>query len=90
MLALDGATEAARGEIMSECHKCGGDLSRWGLFGCDVGHPLPTLAQRIVRAIEDDLNDRRGFHLDSLDDETRNSIVDKWEKLIEAELAKTS
>jgi len=51
---------------------------------------LPTVAQRIARAIERDLNDRRGFHLKSLDDETRNSIVDKWEKLIEAELAKTS
>ncbi len=72
---------------MSKCEQCGGDLSRWGLYGCDDGHPLLTLAQRIARAIERDLNDRRGYHLNSLDDETRNAIVDKWETLIEKELS---
>jgi hypothetical protein len=76
--------------MSDKCESCGGDLSRWGLYGCDDGHPLPTLAQRIARAIELDLNDRRGYHFNSLDDETRNLIVDKWEKLIQSELAKTS
>ena len=67
---------------MSECEQCGGDLNRVGLFNCNDGHPLPNLAQRIARAIENDLNDRRGFHLSSLDDERRNDIVDTWETLI--------
>jgi hypothetical protein len=68
------------------CINCGGDLRRVGLFNCDTGHPPPTLAQRIARAIENDLNDRRGLHLSSLADERRNDIVDTWEALIEAEL----
>ena len=75
-------------KLSSECDHCGGDLNRVGLFGCDDGHPSPNLAQRIARKIEDDLNDRRGFKLNTLDDETRNSIVDKWEVLIQTELNK--
>ena len=59
-------------------------------YWMDLPKPPPTLAQRIARAIERDLNDSRGFHLDSLGDHERNKIVEKWEKLIEAELAKTS
>lgn len=71
---------------MKLCNECGGDMNRVGLFNCDDGHPLPNLAQRIARAIANDLNDRRGLHLSSLDDERRNDIVDTWEILIEAEL----
>jgi len=71
---------------MSECEQCGGDLSRWGLYGCDDGHPLPTLAQRIARAIERDLNNRRGYHLDVLGNHERNAILDKWSNIIEKEL----
>ena len=73
-------------KTMSRCGQCGGDLSRVGLFGCNEGHPVPNRAQRIARLIEDDLNDRRGLHLSSLDDETRNAIVDRWEGLIQGEL----
>lgn len=70
------------------CDHCEMSLDRVGPEGCDFGHVQPNLAQRIARKIEDDLNDRRGFKLNTLDDETRNSIVDKWEVLIQTELDK--
>lgn len=73
------------------CIDCGGLWSRPGKFGCDLpGHPSPTLAQRIALAIETDLNDRRGFHMSSLDNETNRKILDQWAKLIEAELSSSS
>lgn len=72
---------------MSTCAECGGSFGRPGRFGCESkGHPLPTLAQRIALAIERDLNDRRGLHISSLDEEIQITILDKWQRLIEAEL----
>ncbi len=72
-----------------ECIECGGLWSRPGKFGCDSkGHPQPTLAQRIALAIEKDLNNRRGFHLSTLDNETNKTILDAWENLIKMELSK--
>jgi len=49
--------------------------------------PLVSLAERIADRIAADLNDRRGFHLDTLDDELQREIRDKWMGIIEAELA---
>lgn len=67
---------------MGSCINCGGDFSRYGLFGCNKGHKKPTLAERIVRDIESDLNDRRGMGLDNIDDETAWEIRDTWAKII--------
>jgi hypothetical protein len=73
------------------CIQCGGFWSRPGKFGCDLpGHPSPTLAQRIALAIENDLNDRRGFHMSTLDNDTNREILDRWAELIEAELSLSS
>lgn len=63
---------------MECCENCGGRLDRPGLYDCDEGHPKPTKAQRIVQAIEDDLNDRRGMKLSQLDDDTQQEIRDVW------------
>lgn len=41
---------------------------------------------RIVLAIERDLNDRRGFHLSSLDAEIRRTIRKRWLALVRKEL----
>jgi len=69
---------------MSTCEECGGQLDRPGKFGCDLDvHPKPTLAQRIAMAIEEDLNDRRGLHISSLDEEVQVKILDTWVKIIE-------
>lgn len=71
------------------CIHCGGLWSRPGKFGCELaGHPSPTLAQRIALAIETDLNDRRGFHMSTLDNDTNRKILDRWAELIDAELRK--
>lgn len=64
------------------CDDCGGLLNKVGLFGCNKKHPKPNFAQRIVRAIEDDLNDRRGMKLSQLDDDVAYEIKGKWEKII--------
>ena len=73
------------------CIHCGGLWSRPGKFGCDLpGHPSPTLSQRIALAIESDLNDRRGYHLSVLDNETNRKILDCWAELIEAELKRSN
>ena len=64
------------------CDDCGGLLNKVGLFGCNKKHPKPNFVQCIVRAIEDDLNDRRGMKLSQLDDDIAYEIKDKWEKMI--------
>lgn len=70
-----------------KCPACGGFWDRPGKFKCQSkGHPKPTLAQRIALAIESDLNDRRGLHINSLDDDIQRDILDRWEELITKEL----
>lgn len=41
-----------------------------------------ALSMRIVKAVEKDLNDRRGFHLDTLDPNIRRGIRQAWLSLI--------
>ena len=84
---VSASNQESDGRMMSECSFCGELFSRPGKFGCQLNeHPLPTLPQRIALAIERDLNDRRGFHLSSLDSETNRRILDTWAKIIEKEL----
>lgn len=44
------------------------------------------LAVRIAAVIENDLNDRRDFHIDSLEQSLQDQIKAKWIKLITSEL----
>lgn len=66
------------------CEECGGLLTWPGLHGCKEGHPAPSQAQRIAMAIEEDLNDRRGLQLSSVDDEVAQEIRETWVTKIEA------
>lgn len=66
------------------CEQCGGRLDRPGLFGCDEeSHPRPTQAQRIVRAVEHELDDRRGMGWSSLDDDVADELRDKLAAIVE-------
>lgn len=47
-----------------------------------------NLANRIVTAIEAVLNDRKGYHLDCLDDETREDFLAHMRKVTLKELSK--
>lgn len=69
------------------CEQCGGKFNRPGRYDCVEGHPPRDIAWKIVAAIEDDLNDRRGFHLDGLGDDLREHIQDVWLGKIRAILA---
>lgn len=42
----------------------------------------PDKHDRAIKALEADLNDRRGLHLDSLDNEVRREIFAKWRKIL--------
>ena len=69
------------------CPECGGSYGRPGRFGCESkDHPKPTLPERIALAIERDLNDRRGLHISSLDEQVQIQILDTWKRLVEVEL----
>jgi hypothetical protein len=48
------------------------------------------IAQRIVKAIENDLSDRRGLRQEweQIDDEIKNCIRKEWENIIKEELVK--
>jgi hypothetical protein len=71
----------------NHCDECGGWTDRPGLFGCDrPPHPAPDLAQRIARAIERDLTDRRGFGWDDVAEETQYAIRERWVEIIRREL----
>ena len=68
------------------CDECGGLLDRPGLFSCEmVAHPQPSVAEKIARAIEDDIRDRRGLRqeFDSIDEDTQDEIRDTWTRLIQ-------
>ncbi len=69
---------------MSEhCDYCSGRLDRPGHLLCDnTAHPKPTKAQFLALKIEDDLDGRRGFHMGTLPNDIRDSILDKWEQII--------
>jgi hypothetical protein len=45
---------------------------------------IRTVAEEIAHAIELDLNDRRGLHLDNLDKEILQEIRSDWRRKIEA------
>ncbi len=66
------------------CVQCGGLVARPGLFGCSKGHPKPDPPERIARAIEEDIRDRRGLKgaFESIDDDTQDEIRDAWVEII--------
>ncbi len=73
---------------MIRCGNCGGRSDRPALFNADdcvPTHPAPTLAQRIVAAIESDLSDRRGIRQEweQIDPDVQDEIRDEWAKIIE-------
>lgn len=67
--------------MTDRCDYCGRRRDRPG-FACDMQHPQPDFYQRSVAAIEADLNDRRGLHLNGVDDELQDEIRDRWAELI--------
>ena len=46
-----------------------------------------VVAKRIVEKIIEDLNDRSGVGIDSLDDDIQEEIKDSWIKIVEKELS---
>jgi hypothetical protein len=80
------------GDSRSEdmCENCGGRVDRPGLYGCGATcHSAPSLAQRIVRAIERDMDGRRGMGLGGLDADLRVEIRDRWAAIVDEELARS-
>jgi hypothetical protein len=74
-------------QSVKNCDHCDGRVDRPGLHGCAVGgHPDPDLAQRIVAAIERDMDDRRGMGLGSFDEDIRVEIRDRWAEIVRKEL----
>jgi len=73
---------------MERCEDCGRRLDRPPYWDCDGPHAKPNLAQRIVDAIEDDLNSRCGMSFAGIDDEIQDQIRDEWERLIWLEFNK--
>lgn len=70
------------------CEECGGRMDRPGLFKCHVEeHPKPTSAQRIVIAIETELNNRRGLGWGTINRETREELRDTLAEIVGDELA---
>lgn len=63
-----------------ECPECG-EHKDWPREGCQ-GHPTPTIAQFIIGRIEADLNNRRGFHVDTFPEATRWNIRAAWLEII--------
>ncbi len=41
-----------------------------------------VMSKRIVEAIIDDLNDRRGLHIKDLDVDTQKEIRKEWERIV--------
>jgi hypothetical protein len=75
--------------MTERCDYCLRRLDRPGMLLCPmVEHPRPTFAQRIVNAIEHDLNSRRGLGIDTLDNDAQDAILDTWTALIEDEIAR--
>lgn len=74
--------------IYERCEHCGGRLDRPGLYSCgpSYGHPEPSIPQRIVWAIERELDDRRGFRIDTLDDEIADDLRDKLVQIVAVEI----
>jgi len=69
--------------MITRCEECGSRFDRPGFFNCDKSnHPEPDLAQKIVAAIELDLNDRKGLGINSLDDDIQDEIRDMWTELV--------
>jgi hypothetical protein len=78
-----------RAGVKEICEHCGGTIDRPGLFSCRKRiHPRPTLAQKIVAAIEEDLSDRRGIGQEwqSIEPELQRYIRDGWAKIVERKL----
>lgn len=75
--------------IDDRCEYCGGRFDKPGFFDCDKDcHPVPDLAERIVRAIETDMNGRSGMGFDTIDidEDIQYEIRDKWVELVRAEI----
>jgi hypothetical protein len=43
--------------------------------------------EEVVKDIEYDLNDRRGLHINNLDEEIQQEIKDKWRTIVESKLS---
>lgn len=70
------------------CEECGGAWDRPGLFGYQgLGHAAPTQAQRIVHAIESELNSRRGLRWDRIDHDLAREIRDALAEIVGGYLA---
>lgn len=63
-------------ETADLCDYCGRRSDRPSPYGCMIEHPKPDLAQRIVEAVESNLNNRRGLSWWACDVEVQNEIRD--------------
>lgn len=50
--------------------------------------PLAACIKEIVLALEADLNNRRGFHMDTLDEDIRSEMKLAWKRIVARALAK--
>ena len=69
---------------MDRCDFCMGRIDRPALLGCDREHEEPDLAQKIVKAIERNLTDRRGLRqeFEGIDRETQEELRDAWAEIV--------
>ena len=60
------------------CGECGGRIDRPGLSNCDVKeHRTPTVGEAIIRAVENELSNRKGMSWGGIDDEILDELRDK-------------
>jgi hypothetical protein len=78
--------------MSKRCEECNRRLSRPGHPLCSKRglHRQPTLAEKVVAAIEDDLTDRRGLRQEweSIDDDTQDDIRKAWARIVVGVLRK--
>ncbi len=80
----DGVANSALREIAERLEELNNELIAIAASSWKINKD--TRPKRIAEAIENDLNDRRGLHIDSCDEETRKEILKEWQRLIAVEL----